>query len=57
MSKQRTGQLTGHSTCHKVVNFEATEDRIGSIFDVTIVEAKRNSLFGKLCQDRKEELN
>lgn len=48
VSKQRTGQLTGHSTCHKVVNFDAQPEGVGKIFDVTVTEAKRNSLFGEL---------
>ncbi|MEZ5346111.1 MAG: tRNA (N6-isopentenyl adenosine(37)-C2)-methylthiotransferase MiaB [Pyrinomonadaceae bacterium] len=49
VSKQRDNQLTGHSTCHKVVNFFAAPEGVGGIFDVTITEGKRNSLFGELA--------
>ncbi len=40
--------LTGHSTCHKVVNFEGPEHLLGKIVDVKINEIKANSLFGRL---------
>lgn len=38
--------LTGHSTCHRVVNFPASKDLLGRIVDVEITESKVNSLFG-----------
>jgi tRNA-2-methylthio-N6-dimethylallyladenosine synthase len=41
-------QVSGHSTCHKVVNFEAPSDMLGKIVDVRISEIKSNSLFGTL---------
>jgi tRNA-2-methylthio-N6-dimethylallyladenosine synthase len=41
-------QVSGHSTCHKVVNFEGSENLIGSIVDVRITEVKSNSLLGVL---------
>ncbi|MBP7377706.1 MAG: tRNA (N6-isopentenyl adenosine(37)-C2)-methylthiotransferase MiaB, partial [Pyrinomonadaceae bacterium] len=44
-SRSATG-LTGHSTCHKVVNFEGSRDTLGKIVDVKITEIKSNSLFG-----------
>lgn len=40
--------LTGHSTCHKVVNFEAGKDYLGKIVPVQIIEAKVNSLRGNV---------
>ena len=40
--------LTGHSTCHKVVNFEGSRDLLGKIVDVRITEVKVNSLFGEV---------
>ena len=43
-----TTQVSGHSTCHKVVNFEAPSDLLGQIVDVRISEVKSNSLFGTL---------
>jgi tRNA-2-methylthio-N6-dimethylallyladenosine synthase len=39
-------QFSGHSTCHKVVNFNASGDLLGKIVDVKITEAKVNTLFG-----------
>lgn len=41
-------QVSGHSTCHKVVNFEAPSELLGRIVDIKITEVKSNSLFGKL---------
>ncbi len=42
------GQVSGHSTCHKVVNFHGPENLIGSIAKVQVSEIKSNSLFGQL---------
>ena len=41
--------LTGHSTCHKVVNFCGPKDLLGKVVDVRITEIKTNSLFGEVC--------
>jgi tRNA-2-methylthio-N6-dimethylallyladenosine synthase len=41
--------MTGHSTCHKVVNFRAEQTKPGEIVDVLISEAKPYSLYGKLA--------
>lgn len=40
--------LTGHSTCHRVVNFPASDDMLGKIIDVSVTEVKSNSLFGEV---------
>lgn len=40
-------QVSGHSTCHKVVNFEGSPSLMGQIVDVHITEVKSNSLFGQ----------
>jgi len=40
--------LTGHSTCHKVVNFEGRSEMLGMIVDVKITSVKANSLFGEV---------
>jgi len=40
--------LTGHSTCHKVVNFKGGRELLGSVADVRITEIKANSLFGEV---------
>lgn len=39
--------LTGHSTCHKVVNFKGGSTRQGEIPNVRITEAKSYSLYGQ----------
>lgn len=44
----RSVGLTGHSTCHKVVNFAGSRELLGNVVDVEITEIKANSLFGKL---------
>ncbi len=44
----RSKGLTGHSTCHKVVNFSGSTELLGSLVDVNVTEIKANSLFGEL---------
>jgi tRNA-2-methylthio-N6-dimethylallyladenosine synthase len=39
--------MTGHSSCHKVVNFKGDSNLKGKIVSVRITEAKSNSLFGQ----------
>ena len=48
-SSRSDGILTGHSTCHKVVNFAAEPNMLGQVVDVRITEVKPNSLFGEAC--------
>jgi tRNA-2-methylthio-N6-dimethylallyladenosine synthase len=45
-------ELTGHSTCHKVVNFVAEPERLGQVVKVKITEHKVNSLRGKIVSDK-----
>ncbi len=40
--------LTGHSTCHKIVNFVGDKSLLGEIADVRITQIKSNSLFGEM---------
>ncbi len=42
--------LTGHSTCHKIVNFVGSSDLLGHVVSVKINEIKTNSLFGELVK-------
>lgn len=42
--------MTGHSTCHKVVNFPGDVNLKGRIVSVQVVEAKMNSLYGAMVQ-------
>ena len=48
-SARSTEDMTGHSTCHKVVNFRARQTQPGEIVDVVISEAKPYSLYGALA--------
>jgi tRNA-2-methylthio-N6-dimethylallyladenosine synthase len=47
-SAKKVSDLTGHSTCHKVVNFTAPSSCLGKIVKINIKEHKINSLFGEL---------
>ena len=49
VSSRSADDITGHSTCHKLVNFRGPSDLIGSLVDVRIREIKANSLFGEVC--------
>jgi len=51
-SSRGVGQLSGHSTCHKVVNFQGTADMLGKIVNAKISEIKANSLFGEVAETR-----
>jgi tRNA-2-methylthio-N6-dimethylallyladenosine synthase len=47
-SSRTANGLTGHSTCHKIVNFEGPTEFLGKVIDVRITEIKANSLFGEV---------
>jgi tRNA-2-methylthio-N6-dimethylallyladenosine synthase len=47
-SAKSRDDLAGHTTCHKVVNFQADKTRLGQILDVVITDAKVNSLRGRV---------
>jgi len=46
-SSRSADDVTGHSTCHKVVNFKGASSLRGEIVEVEITEAKTNSLYGR----------
>lgn len=49
-SARSENNMMGHSTCHKVVNFSGGKEGAhlqGCVVDVTVTEAKENSLFGR----------
>jgi len=48
LSARSADDLTGHTTCNKVVNFRGSSTLVGSIVNVGISEAKTNSLYGTL---------
>ncbi len=47
-STRSSEDMTGHSTCHKVVNFRARQTQPGEIVDVLVSQAKPYSLYGEL---------
>jgi tRNA-2-methylthio-N6-dimethylallyladenosine synthase len=47
-SARSNEDMTGHSTCHKVVNFGAQQAQPGEIVNVLISQAKAYSLYGQL---------
>jgi tRNA-2-methylthio-N6-dimethylallyladenosine synthase len=47
-SSRSDNDLTGHSTCHKVVNFSGNRNLEGEIVDVLVTATKTNSLYGTL---------
>ncbi|MBV9925047.1 MAG: tRNA (N6-isopentenyl adenosine(37)-C2)-methylthiotransferase MiaB [Acidobacteria bacterium] len=47
-SARSQSDLTGHTTCQKVVNFRADKEVIGKVVKVHVTEAKAHSLFGQL---------
>jgi tRNA-2-methylthio-N6-dimethylallyladenosine synthase len=50
-SARSKGDLTGHSSCNKVVNFGAGAEFIGKIVRVRVTEAKAHSLFGQILPE------
>lgn len=47
-SARSEADLTGHSSCHKVVNFKGRKGLEGQIVSVKVTNAKANSLYGEL---------
>jgi tRNA-2-methylthio-N6-dimethylallyladenosine synthase len=48
-SAKSESDLTGHSTCHKVVNFPGRPELRGRIVQILVTMAKANSLYGELA--------
>lgn len=46
-SDKNEGELSGHTTCHKVVNLKGLADQVGLIKNVRITKAKSNTLYGE----------
>ncbi len=49
ISTRKDNEYSGHTTCHKVVNFFCSEDLLGKIVKVKITEAKSFTLHGEIC--------
>ncbi|MFS8085892.1 MAG: MiaB/RimO family radical SAM methylthiotransferase, partial [Acidobacteriota bacterium] len=47
-SSKSKADMTGHSTCHKVVNFPAASVKPGQVATVRVTKAKLNSLYGEV---------
>jgi tRNA-2-methylthio-N6-dimethylallyladenosine synthase len=47
-SARSRDDLTGHTTCNKVINFRAEPGLIGEVVKVKVTEAKTHSLYGEL---------
>ncbi len=47
-SAKSNTDMSGHSTCHKVVNFQADSQVLGTEVDVRITAVKSNSLYGEV---------
>jgi tRNA-2-methylthio-N6-dimethylallyladenosine synthase len=49
ISSKNNREMTGHTTCHKIVNFKGADVLLGDIVNVKITERKKNSLYGEAC--------
>jgi tRNA-2-methylthio-N6-dimethylallyladenosine synthase len=49
VSARSAEDLTGHTTCHKVVNFRGGAELLGKISEVVVVEARSHSLLGRVA--------
>jgi tRNA-2-methylthio-N6-dimethylallyladenosine synthase len=47
-SSRSERDLTGHTTCNKVVNFTGNAELIGKVLRVVVTETKAHSLFGRI---------
>ncbi len=47
VSSKFDSDLTGHTTCHKVVNFPRQSIQLGEVASIRITSAKQNSLYGE----------
>lgn len=50
VSARSEAQMTGHSRCHKVVNFDSADGILGKIVKVKITECHPHSLSGRLVK-------
>ena len=49
VSNKDKAELSGHTTCQKVVNFKSPDELLGQIVRVKITETKTNTLYGELA--------
>lgn len=51
VSSKVEGDLFGHSSCQKIVNFTGANEILGQVVKVKITEAKTNSLYGQISNN------
>ncbi|MDQ3180295.1 MAG: tRNA (N6-isopentenyl adenosine(37)-C2)-methylthiotransferase MiaB [Acidobacteriota bacterium] len=49
ISNKNDSELSGHTTCQKVVNFKGSTELLGNIVKVKITGTKTNTLYGEIC--------
>ena len=47
-SNKNDSELSGHTTCQKVVNFKGSAEFLGKIVKLKITETKTNTLYGEI---------
>lgn len=54
VSARRADDVTGHTTCNKIINFNSESNDVtallGKVIPVTVTEAKPNSLYGRIAR-------
>ncbi len=49
ISSKNKAELSGHTSCQKVVNFKGSNKLLGKIIEIKITQAKTNTLYGEIC--------
>lgn len=49
VSNKNEAEMSGHTTCQKVVNFKGSDKLLGKIVNVKILQIKTNTLYGEMC--------
>ena len=49
-SARSSSDVTGHTTCNKVINFPGDKSLVGEIVNVKVLEVKAHSLYGEACR-------
>jgi len=48
LSAKSDKDLSGHSTCHRVINFQGGREMLGEIVNIRVSDVKSNSLYGEV---------
>ncbi len=49
-SAKSPDDFSGHTTCHRVVNFRGEPQHLGTVLEISVTESKVNSLYGEICR-------